>query len=188
MARPSKPVEVLRIEGRSHRTKEELEHRQAHETALESGEKIKEHKKVKENKVAHQCFLRIRKLLEKIGKADALYEGVINRYAIIFAECGEFEEKRERFYESIEKIEEEFEQLPKEKKAYADYYKALAAMQNQVIACDRQIMAKRKMLLEIEKENVMTIAAALRSIPKKPVEEEQDDPMEALLRTGRRVQ
>jgi hypothetical protein len=36
-----------------------------------------------------------------------------------------------------------------------------------MIECDRQVQAKRKMLLDIEKENIMTIAAALRSIPKK---------------------
>jgi hypothetical protein len=37
------------------------------------------------------------------------------------------------------------------------------------------------MLLQIEKENVMTIMAALRSIPKKPVEETEEDPMARLL-------
>ena len=188
MARPSKPVNVLRMEGKSHRTNAELEFRQAQEDATMSGEKIKEQPVVRKNKVAHACFLRIRKLLEKIGKADALYEGVINRYAILFAECLEFEEKRERFYESIEKIEREFDALEEDKKKYTEYYKALATMMSQVINCDRQIMAKRKMMLDIEKENVMTIASALRAIPKKPVEEDMDDPMDHLLRMGRRVQ
>jgi hypothetical protein len=41
-----------------------------------------------------------------------------------------------------------------------------------MIALDKQIQTKRKMLLDIEKENIMTIAAALRSIPKKTDEKE----------------
>ena len=37
----------------------------------------------------------------------------------------------------------------------------------QLISYDKQIQAKRKMLFDIEKENIMTIASSLRSIPKK---------------------
>lgn len=40
---------------------------------------------------------------------------------------------------------------------------------------------KRNMLLAIEKENLMTVMAKLRAVPKKPKEEADDDPMEALL-------
>ena len=36
-----------------------------------------------------------------------------------------------------------------------------------LLGYDSAIQSKRKMLLDIEKENIMTIAAALRSIPKK---------------------
>jgi hypothetical protein len=50
-----------------------------------------------------------------------------------------------------------------------------------IFACDKKIMDKRKILLDIEKENIMTIASALRSIPKKPEEKEAEDPMESLL-------
>ena len=41
-------------------------------------------------------------------------------------------------------------------------------MQRNLVSMDKQIQTKRKMLLDMEKENVMTIASALRSIPKKP--------------------
>lgn len=44
---------------------------------------------------------------------------------------------------------------------------------------DRQIQAKRRMLAEIEKENVMTIAASLRSVPKKP--EKKTNPLKEAL-------
>ena len=39
--------------------------------------------------------------------------------------------------------------------------------------------SKRHMLFAIEKENIFTIASALRSIPKKP-EKEEDDLMKVL--------
>ena len=44
------------------------------------------------------------------------------------------------------------------------------------IQYDRQIMAKRKMMFDIEKENIMTIQSALRSVPKKP-EPKKTSPM-----------
>ena len=44
-------------------------------------------------------------------------------------------------------------------------------LHKQVIDLDKQIMQKRRMLLDIEKENLMTIAAALRVIPKGKKEE-----------------
>jgi hypothetical protein len=47
------------------------------------------------------------------------------------------------------------------------YYKLKNNMQGSIIGLDKQIQSKRKMILDIEKENIMTIAAALRSIPKK---------------------
>jgi hypothetical protein len=40
-------------------------------------------------------------------------------------------------------------------------------MQKNIVGLDKQIMSKRNMMLAIEKENLMTIASALRSIPKK---------------------
>ena len=40
------------------------------------------------------------------------------------------------------------------------------------------------MMLDIEKENIMTIASSMRAIPKRPDEEKDIDPMEKLLRGG----
>ena len=54
-------------------------------------------------------------------------------------------------------------------------------MQKNIVSLDKQIQAKRKMLLDIEKENVMTIASALRSIPKKE-DKEADNPLLKVLR------
>ena len=72
--RPSKPVAVIRAEGKSHRTKAELNAREKGEAAFATGIPIKEKEETKKNVVAHKEFLRVTKLLNKIEKCDALYE------------------------------------------------------------------------------------------------------------------
>ena len=52
-------------------------------------------------------------------------------------------------------------------------------MQKNLSSLDKQVQTKRKMLLDIEKENIMTIASALRSVPKKV--EKKDNPLLAAL-------
>lgn len=178
MSRPPKPALVLASEKKSHRTKQEIEHRTACEHALESGTEMKVRKSVRENKVANKEFSRIKKLLKNIQKCDALYESVINRYCLLLAECEDYEIKREKFYDNILELEQ---QIPLDERTLV-FYTTLAAMQTQMNGCDKQLMAKRKMMLDIEKENIMTIAAALRSIPKNPEEESEADPMAELLK------
>ena len=72
MPTPNKPAVVIRAEGRSHRTKAELELREKGEAALATGEPMKARKEVKANKKANSEFKRVSKLLEGIGKNDAL--------------------------------------------------------------------------------------------------------------------
>jgi len=166
MPTPPKPFTVLSQEKKSHRTKKELEQRKKGEAALSSGVALRERPEVRNNPTAHKEFLRLNKLLKGIEKNDAIYEPVINRYCMLQAECNDFEEKRESFYRDIQ-------ELTNDRETFADnddlssYYKMKNNMQSQIIALDKQVQAKRKMLLDIEKENIMTIAAALRSIPKK---------------------
>lgn len=178
MPTPAKPFKVLLAENKSHRTKAELQLREEGEEALSTKIKMKERKEVKQNKIAHKEFKRITELLENIEKNDALYENVINRYTILLAECSEFEEKRERFYNDMEKIEEQY--VNDEDFTIKEYYNLINSMQKNIVDLDKQIQAKRKMMLDIEKENVMTIASALRSIPKKGSKE--DNPLLKVLR------
>ena len=177
MPTPTKPFKVLTSENKSHRTKAELKIRKEGEEALSSKIKIKERKEVRDNEIAHKEFKRVRKLLENIDKNDALYENVINRYAMLISECTEFEEKRERFYKDMERLEDEY--IHNEMSMH-EYYRLINDMQKNIVNLDKQIQAKRKMLLDIEKENIMTIASALRSIPKTP--EEKDNPLLKVLR------
>ncbi len=168
MSRPPKPFVVLSSEKKSHRTKAELKQRKLGEESLATGKAIRARPEVRGNPIAYKEFRRINTLLCALEKNDAIYETVINRYCIIYAECFDFEEKRETFYQGIQELEADKEKLiDNQEMSLSVYYKLKHNLQTTIINLDRQIQAKRKMMLDIEKENVMTIAAALRSIPKK---------------------
>lgn len=180
MPTPSKPVKILEMEKRSHRTKQELTQRKKAEEALLTGVALKEKKEVKNNPVAHKEFRRLRTLLKSIDKDDDLYGETINRYCILVAECEDFQQKRERIYNQLCDFQEHIDVLVEnEEMTWKEIYAMENAMQRNLISMDKQIQTKRKMLLDMEKENVMTIASSLRSIPKK-VEKKKNALMEAL--------
>lgn len=191
MPTPTKPFKVLATEKKSHRTKAELKTREEGEKSLSTDIELKERKEVKQNKIAHKEFKRIIQLLENIDKNDAIYEAVINRYCLLQAECFDLEERREECYNLISKLREEEKELIEELKDRDDieglldykleYAKSLAKMMATMLSIDKQVQAKRKMLLDIEKENVMTIASALRCIPKKE-DKDADNPLLKVLR------
>ena len=164
LSRAPKPVIILADEKKSHMTKAEIKTRKQAEAALLSNIKFKEKPEVKNDPVAHKEFLRLKKLFLSIGKNDGLYENAVNRYCQLFAECQDFEQKRERFYEDIEELKKEFEKGTMD---FLEYDARRVKLTSLIIQLDKQVMAKRNMMLALEKENVMTIAASLRSIPKK---------------------
>lgn len=183
MARPSKPVEVLKSEKRSHRTKAELQKRQKEEEGLLSGTEMKERPEVKKTPAAHKEYLRLKNLLKKIGKNDALYEGVINRYALLRAELADLEHLRDSFQKNINDLQASREKLIEtEEMSLREYFRIQSDLSRRLIDLDRQIQNKRKMMLDIEKENVMTIASALRNVPKNA--EKEADPLIEILRGG----
>ena len=145
MGRPSKTVDVLKDEKKSHRTKAELEKRKASEAAQLTGIKMHESAEVKNDPVAHKEFTRVKKLLSTVGKNDALYESVMNDYAMLKSDIVRYTEMRQKIQETVD-----------------DAADAFALM----LKCDAQIEKARKKRFDIEKENGMTIAAAMRSIPK----------------------
>lgn len=178
MSRPPKPYVVLKNEGKSNRTKAELKQRKEAEEALLTGVALKEQQEVKNNAIAHKEFLRVNRLLKKIEKNDDIYGPVINRYCLLQAECIEFEEKKEEFYSLIKKLEKEYDEVisklpPEDRATYLlEYTKAIDKLSRSIVNIDKQIQTKRRMLFDIEKENIMTIASALRSIPKEVKTEE----------------
>jgi hypothetical protein len=76
------------------------------------------------------------------------------------AECLDFEIKREQFNGRLEELEDS-------DLDGGQRFRLIVEMQKTIIDLDKQVQAKRRMLFDIERENAMTIAAALRSIPKK---------------------
>lgn len=181
MGRPAKPVAVLEKEGKSHRTKAEINKRKKEEAAFATGTPLKEKEETKKSVVAHKEFLRITKLLTNIGKCDALYENIINRYCMLYAECREFEEKRERFYKDLWEMEDRYEGGQFGEDA-SGYYRLKCKIQENIIALDKQVQTKRKMMMDIEKENIMTIASVMRNIPK--TEEKEENPLLVALKGG----
>lgn len=174
-----KPYNVIIQEGKSHRTKAELKLRKKGEEALLSGKKLKERPEVKNNPIAHKEFLRLNKLLENIEKNDAIYEPIINRYCLLQAECAEFEKKRDHVNTLMNELTNTYYNHNDGEITFLDYMDRIDKLQKNLISIDKQIQTKRKMLLDIEKENIMTIASALRSIPKK-VEKSSNKLLEAL--------
>lgn len=174
MSRPPKPYLVLQAEGKSNRTKAEMKQRKEAEEALLTGVALKERDEVKDNPVAHKEFLRLNRLLKKIEKNDDIYGPIINRYCLLLAECVEFEEKRERAYSQANMLEEKFEKISGELEFQdiRDFTKTISGLYKTIVSLDKQIQTKRRMLFDIEKENIMTISAALRSIPKEVKKEE----------------
>ena len=171
MPTPPKPYSVIKNEKKSHRTKAELSVRKQGEDSLMTSETLKERAEVKENKDAHKEFKRIEKLLKNIEKNDAIYEAVINRYCLLQAECKEVEERRTTYEALMKEVRDALPMLSKEDvenylTELMEISKSLDKITAQINACDKILGTKRKMLLDIEKENVMTIASALRSIPK----------------------
>lgn len=181
MPTPPKPFTVLTAEKKSHRTKAELKQRQQAEEALSTGVALKERPEVKANPIAHKEFLRINKLLQNIEKNDAIYEPVINRYCMLQAECVDLEQKKEKAYQQVSKLEKMLDNMTDELEfsEFSKIAKSIDGLYKTILAFDKQIQAKRKMLFDIEKENIMTIASALRSIPKK-VDKEENPLLKAL--------
>jgi hypothetical protein len=173
--RPSKPLELVR----GHRTKAEKEIRGQAEKSLLTGSELHESEEVANNPDAHKEFLRIKKLFGAINKDDDLSGIVLNQHCLLVAECKDLANQRDLFMDNLEKFEDKVvsEDIP-----FTEEMRIKMGMQKAILDCDKALMNKRKMLLDIAKENIMTIAGALRSIPKKPEEEAAPDPMMAYLK------
>lgn len=181
MARPGKSAVVLETEGKSHRTKAELKTRKAAEQALLTGRALREAPEVKASEPAHREFLRVSRLLKKVGRNDALYESIINRYCLLAAECAEAEAVKAEFRASREELRAEYKSgIGEEELSAAKYYRLLERMQQNILSVDRAVQQKRQMMLAIEKECAMTIVSAGRSIPK-AAEPKKNPLLEALM-------
>ena len=164
MPTPTKPLQLLQ----GHLTKAEKEQRAKAEAELLTGSPLREWPETKSNPEAHKHFLRVSKLLGSIGKNDALYEPSINRYCALLAECAQIEKDKRLLSDAAQELAEDRGDMD-----LVTYLDRLRDINGQILAYDRSLQTKRKMLLDLEKENIMTIASALRSVPKKVEQKEQ---------------
>lgn len=180
MARPSKSIDSAK----GHRTQQEKAQRKKAEEQAFSGRKMKAFEETKKNPIALKEFKRVQELFKAVGKNDAVYEAVINRYCILTAECEELLERKRTYATLITEIKEQIDELKENQRLepamFLRLIKEINATQVNINKIDSILNQKRKMMFDIEKENSMTVAAALRSIPKKV--DESENPLLAALK------
>lgn len=165
-SRPTKPLALVQ----GHLTKAEIAIRAKAESELITGIQMKEGFDVRNNAIAHKEFVRLRRLLKIINKNDDLTGNIINTHCLVHAECKEFEMLKAQIYTNIKTLDESMNNHEIE---FVEYITNKNKLLDKLLACDKRIMEKRKMLLDIAKESILTIQSALRTIPKKEQPKEQ---------------
>lgn len=160
--RPSKPVQLLKLEGKSHRTKKELEHREKAEKSLYTGIKFRESPVVKADPVAHREFLRLKKLYKHIEYIDGLDEQIINRYCMLISQEQSLSNTMNRMWVDIEEVETIEER--------AEIYRSISGVTDKT-------MKTREMLLKLEDRMFLNPTSRIKSIPKQPEEENKESAM-----------
>ena len=154
MPTPPKPVKVIEMEGKSHRTKKELAQRKRAEEELLTGIRMEEKPEVEANKEAHKEFQHLKKLLAQIGKDDDLYGNAINRYCIMTAECNEICRMQEESRIALENFQKQREQLISDGEAYREgsLQEFQDSLEKNYQKYSQLLTAKRKALADAEKE------------------------------------
>ena len=176
MPRGSKAVS----DAAGHRTKAEITARAQAEQDMLSGKRAFERDTVKNDPVAHAEYRRVTALMKAIGKDDALYSAIVNRYCELFAEVQRYQEEIIRRRGLMDRLQRQFDGSDPDSEDIIAFAKAYDSMAGKVDKMDGIIMQKRKMMLDIEKENGMTVAAALRAVPKNNAKKEEN-PLAAIL-------
>lgn len=163
-----------------HRTKAEIAARTQAEQDMLSGKKLAEFPAVKGDPVAHAEYKRVSALMKAIGKDDALYSAAVNRYAELRGEIAQLQQDAARFRGLMDSLQQKFDDSDPDSDDITAFAKAYSGMLAQVNKLDDKVMQKRKMMGDIEKENCMTVQAALRSIPKETGKKD-DSPLMKIL-------
>lgn len=180
MARGSKTATAAT----GHRTKAEKAARAEAEQDMLSGKRVAERDTVRNDPVAHAEYKRVTALMKAIGKDDALYSAVVNRYCELFSEVERYKCEIVRRRALMDKLQTQFEQTDADAEQIVSFAKAYDSMAGKVDKMDGLIMQKRKMMFDIEKENGMTLQAALRAVPKENAKKEEN-PLAAILGGGK---
>ena len=175
MSRPAKSyLQLISENDISKKSKAEIEQRKKGEESLLTKVKMREFPETKENPKAHLEYKRVSNLMKKIEKDDDLFSAVINRYCMLKAECDEIKERSETLYGTIQQLQREWESGESELKA-EQYFNLQAKLTAQYLSTEKALSPKRKMLFDIEKENLMTIAGSIRCVPKQVIKDDDTD-------------
>lgn len=165
----AKPTNLLRLEGRGHRTKAEMAYRERGEKALKTGKRFQVSPQVKADKIAHAEFLRLRRLFSRmeLELVDALDQQVINRYCLEVSNTYTLQEMMARLDGELNKEDLEFvDRL----KVYDLIHKANVA-----------VAKNKELLLKYEDRLFLNPAARIRAVPKTPPKEESKAGMAGFL-------
>lgn len=165
--RPSKPVQLIKLEGKSNRTKAELEHREKMEKSLYTGTTFRESPAVKSDPIAHKEFLRLRKLYKHIQYVDGLDEQIINRYCSMLSQ----EHKMQERLDALDDMVEEAEDFDKKMELFSHINTATTKLKQ-----------TRDMLLKLEDRLFLNPTARVKSIPKTPPDKGKKSPMSDFLK------
>lgn len=166
MARPSKAAAVIKLEkNKDRRTKKEIATREKAEKALLTGKMMTETAEVRNDRVAHLEFLRLKPLLKAIDKFDEIYGAPVRRYCLNKSKLNDIAIE-------IEKIEDEIEDLRDSESDFVknkpEFFRLLCKLEETINKKESIAQKYRAEMIDFEKQNCMTIRSALAAIPKKP--------------------
>ncbi len=165
--RPSKPVQLIKLEGnKDRRTKAELEYREKFEKSLYTGTTFKESPAVKEDPVAHKEFLRLKRLYKNIQYVDGLDEQIINRYCLMVSQESALTDAIADLKDSLKDCESVEERM---------------LVYDNMAKLSTKLEKVRDMLLKLEDRLFLNPTARIKAIPKKPPEEKKESPMAQFL-------
>lgn len=153
--RPAKTASIIKMEGKSHRTKAELATREKAEAAALSGYPIAESNEVASDKIAHAAFRQVIATLSLMGKNDEAHGESIRRYCVV---------------KSL--LADTMVQMNKLKALRTDGYDH--DLEKAIDQKESRAANYRKELLELERETGLTLASSLRLVPKQPDKNENE--------------
>lgn len=164
MARPSKSATVIKLEKKSHRTKKEIAVREKAEKTLLTGKAMIETADVRNDKVAHLEYLRLKPLLKAIDKFDEIYGAPVRRYCLNKSKLSAIDEDIEKIKSEIEALRENEADFAKNK---PEYFRLICKLEDIITKKESIAKSYRAEMIDFEKQNCMTIKSALSAVPKK---------------------
>ena len=162
----AKPIALVK----GHRTKEEIEHRTAMEEQSKSGQPMSMPDFMKNNPVAVKEFKRVKNLYKIINHDDEIYSATIGRYAMMRAEEDDLIKMKASFEKLLGSLDEKLE---KQEIEFLSYMELSNGVKRDYMKSIDLLAKHRKMLLDLEKTSLLTLAENIRAIPKK---EEKKEP------------